>query len=355
MNPDWYDMLRPSKLPAFANEFGENGNFWASVRQTRFGVRSWVPTDLGEIRTEFEFDLAGVGADAGETTFHLRQAWGSLGPFLAGQTYSVFMDIDVLPKILEYWGPNGMVFYRNIQLRWTPIPGDQRLLFALERPGANGDSGEFAGRIELQGVQGRFPYPDFTAQYHYGEVLGARAAGRHRPLHRLDGHVPGRVRPVGAHDRLGTEPELGRQALEDGHAAARGLVRAGHRDVHARRSGRRRGGEPRSDPLRPIVGEALPVFGMSAFYDFQWSERFRSAIGYSRLDVENSDDQLPAAFKSGQYALANLLFSPVKDVMTGLEFQWGRRANFSDGFQVDDYRIQFSARYDFSFRLGGDR
>ena len=41
--------------------------------------------------------------------------------------------------------------------------------------------------------------------------------------------------------------------------------------------------------------------------------------------------------------------------MTGLEFQWGRRANFSDGFQVDDYRIQFSARYDFSFRLGGER
>ena len=90
--------------------------------------------------------------------------------------------------------------------------------------------------------------------------------------------------------------------------------------------GRRRGAESRGDPLRPVVGEALPVFGMVAFYDFQWSERFRSAIGYSRLDVENSDGQLPAAFKSGQYALANLLFSPVKDVMTGLEFQWGRRA-----------------------------
>ena len=38
--------------------------------------------------------------------------------------------------------------------------------------------------------------------------------------------------------------------------------------------------------------------------------------------------------------------------MTGLEFQWGRRENFRDGFQVDDYRIQFSARYNFGFELG---
>jgi hypothetical protein len=109
------------------------------------------------------------------------------------------------------------------------------------------------------------------------------------------------------------------------------------------------------DPLRPVVGKALPVFGMVAFYDFLWSDRFKSAIGYSRLDMENSDGQLPTAFKSGQYALANLLFYPVKNVMTGLEVQWGRRENFSDGFGVDDYRIQLSARYDFSFLLGGDR
>jgi hypothetical protein len=109
------------------------------------------------------------------------------------------------------------------------------------------------------------------------------------------------------------------------------------------------------DPARPVVGKALPVFGMVAFYDFDWNDRFRSAVGYSRLDMTNSDGQLPSAFRSGQYALANLLFYPVKNVMTGLEFQWGRRKNFSDGFQVDDYRIQFSARYDFSFQIGENK
>ena len=41
--------------------------------------------------------------------------------------------------------------------------------------------------------------------------------------------------------------------------------------------------------------------------------------------------------------------------MTGLEFQWGRRQNFTDGFAVDDYRIQFSAQYKFTIHLGGDK
>ncbi len=106
------------------------------------------------------------------------------------------------------------------------------------------------------------------------------------------------------------------------------------------------------DPAQPVVGRPLPVFGMVAFYDFNWSDCFSSAIGYSRLDVENSDGQLPTAFKSGQYGLANLIYSPVKNATTGLEFQWGRRQNFSDGFGVNDFRVVFQAKYSFSFDLG---
>jgi hypothetical protein len=110
-----------------------------------------------------------------------------------------------------------------------------------------------------------------------------------------------------------------------------------------------------SDPRRPVVGKALPVFGMVAFYDFNWSDRLSSAVGYSRTDITNSDGQLPTAFRAGQYALANLLFYPVKNVMTGLEVQWGRRQNFSDGFGVNDFRVQFSARYNFSMELGTNK
>ncbi len=121
VDPNWYDVVRPTKLPSYHDEFAPSGNVYASVRQTRFGVKSSSPTPLGDLNTIFEFELFGTGVDAGQTTFRLRHAYGELGQFGAGQTWSPFMDIGVFPNTVEYWGPNGMVFFRNIQVRWMPV------------------------------------------------------------------------------------------------------------------------------------------------------------------------------------------------------------------------------------------
>src|SRR5512145_1920233 len=137
-HPDWYDVIRPTKLPAFNDEFAPDGKTYFGVRQTRLGVKSTTPTKYGELKTQFEFELFGTGVDAGQTTFRLRHAYGELGQFGAGQTWSPFMDIDVFPNSLEYWGPNGMVFFRNVQVRWMPLQGRNAVTIALERPGASG-------------------------------------------------------------------------------------------------------------------------------------------------------------------------------------------------------------------------
>jgi hypothetical protein len=115
------------------------------------------------------------------------------------------------------------------------------------------------------------------------------------------------------------------------------------------------------------VGEALPLLGVVAFYDRTWSPKFTSSFGYSMVDIDNSDAQAPDAFSKGHYALANLLYYPVDNLMWGGELQYGKRENFDDdglglvgtpgeGLPVDsfdDYRIQFSVRYKFSHTLGG--
>src|SRR5580692_11883343 len=88
INPNWYDVVRPTQLPSFHNEFAPSGNVYASVRQTRFGVKSSTPTPYGDLNTIFEFELFGTGVDAGQTTFRLRHAYGELGQFGAGQTWS---------------------------------------------------------------------------------------------------------------------------------------------------------------------------------------------------------------------------------------------------------------------------
>jgi hypothetical protein len=184
-HPDWFDVVRPTKLPSYPNEFGPNGNSYFSVRQTRFGVKSEIPTDLGPLKTQFEFELFGTGADAGKTTFRLRHAYGELGQFGAGQTWSPFMDIDVFPNSVEYWGPTGMVFFRNIQFRWMPVRGDSRITIALERPGASADQGVYRDRIELEDVKARFPMPDISWEARLGRKWGyVEAAGIVRKMER---------------------------------------------------------------------------------------------------------------------------------------------------------------------------
>jgi hypothetical protein len=173
IHPDWFDTMRVTKLPSFDGEFGKGNNTFAGVRQSRFGVRSATPTDLGELKTTFEFEMFGTGVDAGQTTIRLRHAWGELKHFGAGQTWSTFMDPDVFPNQLEYWGPTGMVFFRNVQARWMPVQNDKNSLWiAVERPGASGDQGTYADRVELSGIKPRFPLPDFTFAYKVNQKWG---------------------------------------------------------------------------------------------------------------------------------------------------------------------------------------
>jgi len=184
IHPDWYDTMRPVKLPSFTDEFGKDGNWFAGVRQTRLSLKGYAPTSLGELKTIFEFELFGTGADAGQTTFRLRHAWGEIGKFGGGQYWSAFMDPDLFPNQLEYWGPNGIVWFRNVQFRFTAWQkGDSNLVIAAERPGASADQGVYADRIELQGVKPRFPMPDITGHFRWSGTRGhIQVAGLYRRI-----------------------------------------------------------------------------------------------------------------------------------------------------------------------------
>lgn len=352
-DPDWYDVLRPTKLPSFEDQYGADGHWFASVRQSRLGVKTDTPTSLGALKTMFEFELFGTGSDAGQTTFRLRHAYGELGHFGAGQTNSVFMDGDVFPNSVEYWGPNGMVFFRNIQVRWMPIQGDTRLTFALERPGASADGGRYADRIELQNVQARFPLPDVTGEFRLGTGWGyVEIAGIVRYMEwedTLQDQFDLSGEATGWGINLSSNINLGKTVLRLQAVYGEGIENYMN-DAPADLGVRNNFG----NPTRPIEGELLPVLGLVAFLDINWSEKMTSTIGYSMLDIDNSDGQTPDAFKRGDYALANVLFYPVKGVMFGPEIQWGRRENFSDGFTSDDVRIQFSVKYNFSHTFGGN-
>ncbi len=350
-DPDWQDVLRPTKLPAFENEFGKGGRTFADVKQSRFGVKTDIPTALGDIKTVFEFELFGVGVDAGQTTFRLRHAYGTWHGLRAGQTWSPFMDPDVFPDSIEYWGPPGMAFFRNVQLAYSFYETkDSDFTVALERPGASADSASIDERFDLTDVVPRFPAPDISADLKLGCSWGyVRLAGIFRYMRwddldttspTVQGHAYGGGVNLSSNIKLA--PALIKLQVVYGTAIENYMNDAGP-DV-----------APKADPvMTSIQGVGLPVLGLVAFADMKWNDFLSSTAGWSMIWIDNSDGQIPDSFHMGQYALANLLVHPTESLMLGPEFQYGRRTNDSDGFSANDYRIQFSVKYNFTHTVGG--
>ena len=346
-DPNWFDVVRPTKLASAPGEFAPDGKVYMGVRQTRFGVKTSTPTSLGELKTQVEFELYGTGVDAGQTTFRLRHAYGELGQFGAGQTWSPFMDIDVFPNSLEYWGPSGMVFFRNVQFRWMPIRDDRtRLVFAVERPGASADGGAYANFIQVQNVEPKFDMPDFSGHIRFirdwGYIQAAAIARKitwvdtNKSLPDLSGDAFGWGINLTSNVKF-SKRDVGRFEAIYG-AGVENYMNDAPIDVGVKTNF--------SNPNSPVKGVALPVLGIVSFLDHNWSDRFSTSTGYSLINIFNSNGETASDFHQGHYALTNLLFHPVPKVTIGSEFQFGRRVNFKDGFNTNDYRLQFSFKYD---------
>jgi hypothetical protein len=358
VDPQWQDAFRPSKIAAPEGEFGTNGQSDISVKQTRFGVKGMLPTGdhTPPVNFKFEFDMFGVGQDAGQTTIRLRYAYGEWGQLLAGQTTSLFMDLDVFPNVIDYWGPCGMVFFRNPQVRWTAYrTASDSLAFAIEKPSNDVDTGNIrlVQGFEDAVVQPDQTVPDFTAQFRHDDNWGHY-------------QIAGILRRVGFQYQVTpAEP------FQKGHQTGWGInlstvINTFDKDkvllglVHgAGIASYMNDGGMDIAPTTPAEGpptaeaigsEAVPLTGVTAYYDHYWNSTWSSSIGYSFTQVANTNLQSDTAFHKGQYASINLLMYPASRVMVGVELMYGKLTN-NNGTTGDDVRFQFSAKYDFGAKL----
>jgi len=340
VDPNWVGALRPSRIATDPATYGSEPEATLSVRQSRLGAYADIPAGVDAIHTALEFDFFGVGKDEGQTTIRLRHAYGEWRSLLAGQTNSVFMDGDIFPNMIEYWGPAGMVLYRQPQLRFSPIRGANTLAFALERHGTVIDSGTLPGTFES-----RSPVPDLTAHYRFALPAGhVQLAGIVRDLAYRSTGAPetrdGNVLGFGVHaSSVGTVP-LGKASSVTFRLSAV----YGHGIANYMNDG--------GVDIAPTAGgsfEAEPLLGTVGFVDLALGPRVGTSVGYSFTQVQNSSVQAPNAFHRGDYASATLTCAPRADVLTGVSYTWGRRTNF-DGDTGIDQRAQLTVKYSFSSR-----
>jgi hypothetical protein len=347
VNPDYFDVMRPTQLPAYKNEYGTDGNVFFGVRQSSLGFKSFTQTRYGELMTRFTFDLFGVGSDAGRTAFHMLYAYAELGMLGVGHNWSLFCDFDGFPNMVEYWGPVGMSLCKNVQIRFIPIHGKNRLAFALERPGASADQGIYRDRIELSDVKPKFNLPDLSGEFRITRDWGyAELAGLVRKIEWVDqGNEPYDLsgRTVGWGFNLSTNLKLGTKDVFIGQVIYGQGIQNYMNDAPTDIGIQNDFGNANS----PIKGDALPLFSFESYLNHQWSEKFSSMLGYSAIYTDNSDGQHADAFRNGKYASTNLLYYPVPNIMAGVELQWIYRENYNDDWKTTATKIQFSFRYTF--------
>ncbi|MEN3113159.1 DcaP family trimeric outer membrane transporter [Uliginosibacterium paludis] len=130
-----YAAYQPSIALTGSNDAARRGETYMFAKTSRIGVEASAPTALGALNTKVEADFYNT---TGSGLFRLRHAYGQLGNWLIGQTWSTFMDLDSTPETVDFNGPTGNTSLRQPQIRYTYGAGAAGNFIAAIETKANG-------------------------------------------------------------------------------------------------------------------------------------------------------------------------------------------------------------------------
>lgn len=342
-----------------------NGGAWQfHARQSRFYIRTWTPTDWGELATHFEGDFFGLDVNGINVApeFRLRHAYGSLGPVLAGQTWSTWMPVWAGAETLDFGGAISGIFVRQTQVRYTHhFGGGFFMQAAIENPIRRGLPPPFAGEAQSSGNGPTFLDLNST---------GANAGANRIPDFVLTAYYnmpKGRIWVGGIFRQLQYDTGTGSGADSGfgwGIAVAAAFritkkIRAGFQATYGEGVWSYfNGGGPEAiiNPTADGQGDlqTVPTFGGYVWGQYRWTDTIRSTVMYSyfRANVNaalngiNANALAVQTMESAQQVFVNLIWSPVPQVNIGIEYSWLQQNNFA-GPNFTGNRIHIAFQYSF--------
>lgn len=271
-----------------------------------------------------------LNTPSSEDRIKLRQAYISWGDVTIGKTYSFFMDLAAGPMTVDLQGPNTQISLNTPLIGYTHPFGKWTLAVALEMP-----KYKVPENFLDYGIGNDFQSsPDFTAHIHYKTSFG------HLQLGFLTRRLHYWVIPV--------DQDINRSKRCSGNGVSlsglinitpkcfftfQGIYGAGIaqyiNDFGSAEIDLVLDEINQEDPNKNSL-KALTTYGGYGSFQYNWNEKFRSALIYGLTGVSNVNDLYKDlySFDLSQYAALNLFYRINDFCMCGVEYLHGIRMDF---------------------------
>lgn len=315
----FYDFEFDQGDTQFVNVIGEpsaatSGTFGATARQTRIGLLTETPTDIGDVVGQIELDLFGGSSAAGE--LRIRHANVRIGDaWIIGQYWTNFMPIGQYPTSVEFNGPVGITFARVPQVRYS---------------GKVGQNLDYSFSIEenVSGSNSRDPV--FTAATQYStDLYSARIAGLWGTARTGTGNGNSEVDQYGVTVSGSVRPwanGLFQATYVNGQALGPWMIGVGDAIVN---------------------GEANDVYGFTVEYRHDLTDKLNVGVAYGREDYDLATSTGTLAFTELETVHVNAFYKATDKLTLSAEYAYGERNDASSGDTFDGNRVQFAAQLDF--------
>ena len=312
-------------------DYGNDGYTSITAKETRINldVRRIKPGSPA-LRAFVEGDFWSDG-----NQFRLRHAYLNVGGFLIGQTWTTISFLESVPYMIDFAAGDALFGGRTTQVRYTHSMSDKwKVAIGLEE-------------LSFLGIGNPFGLP--------GEAKRELPLVALRSDYRWDDGVLFLGASINQLHWDGKESDQSDDALQYN------FVVAGRQEIGSDNyiSWNVSYGEGSGENILAFAGtnanavlnadgklETIPAFSVMVGGGHEWNSEWASNLSYAYGWLDTPDARDPLALKRAGIGHVNLIWHPVKQFSTGIEYMWGTKRAQNDALGSAE-RLQFMGRFDF--------